>query len=103
MYSFRETSEKRPRRTDPLEDFRRLTEEGADPLLNQILLKKIGTMIGKADGYSTINKKTSPEELIGKIGSCRTINRETLPSRPQRTDLLDDFRPPTEKGADSLS
>ena len=59
-------------------------------------------MIGKADGYSTINKKTSPEELIGKIGSCRTINRETLPSRPRRTDPLDDFRPPTEEGADFL-
>ena len=40
--------------------------------------------------------------LIGKVDSCRTINRETLPSRPRRTDPLEDFRPPTAEGADPL-
>ena len=47
-------------------------------------------------------RRTDVPILIGKIDSCRTINRETLPSRPRRTDPLEDFRPPTEEGADSL-
>ena len=39
---------------------------------------------------------------MGKADGNHTINRETLPSRPRRTDPLEDFRPPTAEGADPL-
>ena len=40
--------------------------------------------------------------MIGNVDSYRTINRETLPSRPRRTDPLEDFQPPTAEGDDPL-
>ena len=40
--------------------------------------------------------------LIGKVDSYRTINLETLPSKPRRTDPLEDLRPPTAEGDDPL-